>query len=492
MTAFVNGTARSSPAARTSSTDSLTAACGGTPSHEAELVGAEAQRREHRRVELARGPASERLDRVVERAHALHRAVGELHRERAVAVVEPGRSAAAGTPGPRTRPSSNTRRTTSKATRRALIAARRLPAGATLSYPSMSIVSTKSRVSSRPCRFCDGRAGSSQAAEELVGVMRRAPRAAPRGARRRATSSVRAGGPRAPDDQPAAPRPSPRAPMCGDERADPVRCSSSGGRDQSSSRSAGPDLLRVRGALVGLRLERRLRAAPRRAARRASRAARSYTAPASSSGPIGNARCAAIGPASSSAVVRWIVTPVSVSPAMIARSTGAAPRQRGSSDGWTFSQSRSSSSSVGIERAVRGDDDHAAPSPGNDGQPLGLLDRDPEPLGGLLRRRRAQLPAPPPRPVGPRDEQLDVVRRRRALRAPRRRAARSPRRPGASPAEDGCGRSSASACLRPSSVVRSIVRMPSRWSSSCWITRASSPSASTRTSSPAGVDRLDA
>ncbi len=31
MTAFVNGTARSSPDARTSSTDSFAAACGGTP-----------------------------------------------------------------------------------------------------------------------------------------------------------------------------------------------------------------------------------------------------------------------------------------------------------------------------------------------------------------------------------------------------------------------------------------------------------------------------
>ena len=33
---------------------------------------------------------------------------------------------------------------------------------------------------------------------------------------------------------------------------------------------------------------------------------------------------------------------------MIARSTGAAPRQRGSSDGWTLSQVRSASSAAGI------------------------------------------------------------------------------------------------------------------------------------------------
>src|SRR5918995_1477179 len=61
----------------------------------------------------------------------------------------------------------------------------------------------------------------------------------------------------------------------------------------------------------------------------------------SSSGPIGKRRWAAIGPASKSAVVLWMVTPVSRSPAMIARSTGAAPRQRGRREGWTFSQSRS-------------------------------------------------------------------------------------------------------------------------------------------------------
>ena len=42
------------------------------------------------------------------------------------------------------------------------------------------------------------------------------------------------------------------------------------------------------------------------------------------------------GPESQPAVTRMIATPVSPSPAMIARSIGAAPRQRGSSDGWTL------------------------------------------------------------------------------------------------------------------------------------------------------------
>jgi hypothetical protein len=39
-----------------------------------------------------------------------------------------------------------------------------------------------------------------------------------------------------------------------------------------------------------------------------------------------------------------IATPVSLSPAMIARSSGAAPRQRGSSDGCTLSRPGSLSS----------------------------------------------------------------------------------------------------------------------------------------------------
>ena len=60
----------------------------GDAAEEAELVRAEAERREHRRVELPHGPLPERLDRVVERSHPLHRPERELPRERPVAVVE--------------------------------------------------------------------------------------------------------------------------------------------------------------------------------------------------------------------------------------------------------------------------------------------------------------------------------------------------------------------------------------------------------------------
>ena len=45
------------------------------------------------------------------------------------------------------------------------------------------------------------------------------------------------------------------------------------------------------------------------------------------------------------------------SPAMIARSTGAAPRQRGSSDGWTFSQSAAREQRLRDQQPVGGDDD---------------------------------------------------------------------------------------------------------------------------------------
>ena len=87
MTAFVNGTARSSPAARTSSTaSSVTAWPTLAP---AELVRAEPQRRDHRRVELPHRPLAELLDPEVDRPRPLHRAVGEPLRERAIAVVEP-------------------------------------------------------------------------------------------------------------------------------------------------------------------------------------------------------------------------------------------------------------------------------------------------------------------------------------------------------------------------------------------------------------------
>ena len=56
----------------------------GVPGHaaeEAELVGAQPERREHGGIELPHGPLAERLDRVVERPRPLNRPEGELPRE---------------------------------------------------------------------------------------------------------------------------------------------------------------------------------------------------------------------------------------------------------------------------------------------------------------------------------------------------------------------------------------------------------------------------
>ena len=75
-----------------------------------------------------------------------------------------------------------------------------------------------------------------------------------------------------------------------------------------------------------------------------SSARRPERAPKSSPSPISSARLSAIGPESRPAVTLMMATPVSRSPAMIARSIGAAPRQRGSREGWTFSISSSDSS----------------------------------------------------------------------------------------------------------------------------------------------------
>ena len=53
-----------------------------------ELVRADAERGAHRRVELRDRPPRQGLDAVVERADALHRPVGDLRGQRAVAGVE--------------------------------------------------------------------------------------------------------------------------------------------------------------------------------------------------------------------------------------------------------------------------------------------------------------------------------------------------------------------------------------------------------------------
>ena len=70
---------------------------------------------------------------------------------------------------------------------------------------------------------------------------------------------------------------------------------------------------------------RTIRSAPRRASR-------SCRSPAVASGAIGTRSAIATGPVSSPSSIFMTITPVSASPAMIARLIGAAPRQRGSSE----------------------------------------------------------------------------------------------------------------------------------------------------------------
>ena len=126
----------------------------------------------------------------------------------------------------------------------------------------------------------------------------------------------------------------------------------------SSVRSAGADLLGVGHALLGLLA--RARALVERAQQqvgaellqaRRERAV-GVVGARSARGPRGRP-----GRVSRPAVRRMMRRRSRSSPAMIARSTGAAPRQRGSSDGWTLRSSCSESSGSLMQRA-EGADDH--------------------------------------------------------------------------------------------------------------------------------------
>ena len=162
-----------------------------------------------------------------------------------------------------------------------------------------------------------------------------------------------------------------------------------------------------------------------------------------------------------------IVTPVSVSPAMIARSTGAAPRQRGSSDGWTLSHRWRARRPAGTIAP------YAHVTIGVGGklhglvESLGLKHRDAELLGGDLRRRRIEPPPAARRPIGLRQAERDVVPRREPLEdvgSERCRRSEADQRGHAyrrAPSAERC-RSIAMASRRASSVVRSIMSTPSR------------------------------
>ena len=68
------------------------------------------------------------------------------------------------------------------------------------------------------------------------------------------------------------------------------------------------------------------------------------------SGAIGTRSAIAIAPVSSPSSIFMMVTPLSVSPAMMARWIGAAPRQRGNSEACTLKQPSRGASRIGFGR----------------------------------------------------------------------------------------------------------------------------------------------
>ena len=203
------------------------------------------------------GRRPDRLDRVVERACPLHGPVGELPRERAVAVVEAGGRGAQ----------------------------RPVRVGLVLEDASDDVERGRARGRDRGAIT-----GARAARRRRPSACRR--RAAPRPARTSPVSPTRA-------RQTVTGRPcsSARAPMCGDS-ARTCRTSSSAGRSRSSIAVGGRDLVGVGDAVGGLRHERR-RSAPRGRRRAAAppppppaRTPRPRRPPARS----GTRSCAAIGP----------------------------------------------------------------------------------------------------------------------------------------------------------------------------------------------------
>ena len=110
-----------------------------------------------------------------------------------------------------------------------------------------------------------------------------------------------------------------------------------------------------------------------------------------------------------------IDTPVVESPAMIARSIGAAPRQRGSSEGCTLRMWWAASSSSLISAPNAHTTEHVGRRLRDAGASVGVVDGrglvelDPELAGGDRHRRRRQPSAAAPGPVRARDDQLRAV-----------------------------------------------------------------------------------
>ena len=220
--------------------------------------------------------------------------------------------------------------------------------------------------------------------------------------------------------------------------------------------------------------------------RRASRMCRSAS--------IGVRACAHTGPLSRPAVSAMIETPVCASPAMIARSIGRRTRaSAAAATGCTLSIGWSDSSGSLI-RAPNAQTTTASGRAGGDLRSrllavdrLGLGERQAELARGLGHRGRGGQRRPRPRGRSGRVTTSAGGAARRPARAGcRRRSPRCRGRPSARALRRPTGPRAATriACLRCSREVRSRMSTPSRWSISCWMTRASSPDASIRISSP--------
>jgi hypothetical protein len=131
--------------------------------------------------------------------------------------------------------------------------------------------------------------------------------------------------------------------MCGDS-ARTIRSFSAAGRSGSSVRSAAVIFSAYVTPSDGWGTNGGCSSSARASSVPASSSSRDASVPYVSSSRIPIACDRHTGPVSSPASRRMMPTPVSRSPAMIARSIGAAPRHRGSSDGCTFSGAKPSSS----------------------------------------------------------------------------------------------------------------------------------------------------
>ena len=397
-----------------------------------ELVRAETERRAHRRVELVHRPLAQRLDRVVERAHALDRAVRETVRERALAFVEIGRGAAEDAVGVRLLLEHAQQHLVRDAAGRRDAHARR-----PRTYSSNDI--------RRPPSGCTSTSSSEPSAA----------------ARAFHTISGR-------------PSTTARAPMCGDSAR--TRFTSSAHRTREIELAIlGPDLLGVGDAVAGLRRERRL-GLRQHLAEQLGRdlggarvdGARVVVRPDVEGTLRGDRPGVELGDRPVDGDAGALVA--GHERALDRR--GAAPaRQQRRVD---VEPQRAVEQRVRDQQPVRADDDGVGAEVDRLVQRRRLRHGDAEPLARspsraappACGRGRAACPAAS---AGARRRAA-----RRAARGRRRRRVRSPRRRSGGPRQLRTmrGRRTDSASRRASGVVRSRIRTPSRWSFSCCAARA--------------------